>query len=88
LDQFLEMSTDRVVDGIIHYGGHTHVVPKPMLRGRRAMCDSPLVGNYGYSHEYEALRVTWILSREVLRLHEILKYIDGDRGNIFSGTIW
>jgi hypothetical protein len=34
LDQFTEISVDRVVDGIIHYGGCTHVVPESTLRER------------------------------------------------------
>jgi hypothetical protein len=44
LDHFIDISTLRVMDGIIHYGGHTHVVPE----------STPLAGNYGYSYEYEA----------------------------------
>jgi hypothetical protein len=45
LDQFSEISVDRVVDG--YPLGHTHVVPESTLREMimRAMCDSPLVGN-------------------------------------------
>jgi hypothetical protein len=50
----------------------------------RAMCDSPLAGNFGYLYEYEAPQVTGILSREVFRLHRLLEYIDGDRDSIFS----
>jgi hypothetical protein len=44
LDPFLEMSTDRVVDGSIHYRGPTHIVHESTLREMimRAMYDSPL----------------------------------------------
>jgi hypothetical protein len=47
LDHFTEISVDRVVDGIIHYGGCTHVVLESTLRERimRAMYDSPLTGH-------------------------------------------
>jgi hypothetical protein len=77
LDQFSEISTDRVVDG---YEGHTCVVSDLTLREMimRVICDSPLAGNSKYSHEYEAPQVTWILSREVFRLHRLLRYIDDD----------
>jgi hypothetical protein len=54
----------------------------------RAMCDSPLTGNFGYLYEYEAPQVTGILSREVFRLHGLLEYIDGDRDSIFPGAVW
>jgi hypothetical protein len=68
LGQFTEISVDRVVDGIIHYGSHTHVVPEFTLRDKimRAMCDSPLTENSGYSYEYEAPRVPGVLFKEVL----------------------
>jgi len=90
LDQFTEISSNRVVDGIIHYGGCTLVVIEPTLKERsmRDMYDSPLVGNSRYSYEYEAPKVTWILSKEVLRLHRLLEYVDGDRGSRFSSTVW
>jgi hypothetical protein len=60
LDQFTEISFNRVVDGIIHCRGCTHVVPESTLRERimRDMYYSPLAGHYGYSYEYEALQVT------------------------------
>jgi hypothetical protein len=68
LDQFTEISFDRVVDGIIHYGGCTHVVFESTLRERimRAMYDSPLAGHSGYSYEYEAPQVIGLLSRRYL----------------------
>jgi hypothetical protein len=49
-----------MVDDIIHFGGRTHVVPESKLRENimRAMCCSPLIGNSGYSYEYEAPHVT------------------------------
>ena len=54
---FREILANRVVDGIIHYGGRTHVVFESTLRERimRAMYDSPLAGHSGYSYEYEAM---------------------------------
>jgi len=69
-----------VVDVIIHYGCHTHVDLDPTLRKRstRAMCDSPLVGNYGHLYEYEAFQLTWLLSMEVFRIHGLLEYIESD----------
>jgi hypothetical protein len=78
-------SIDRVVDGIIHYRGCTLVSPEPPLREMimRAMCDPPSTGNFGYSYEYEAPQVTGILSREVFRLHILLRYIDDDRDRYF-----
>jgi hypothetical protein len=90
VDQFIEISVDRVVDGIIHYGGRTHIVPKSTLRELiiGAMCDSPLAGHFGSSHEYEAPKVTWILSREVFRLHRLLGYIDDDRDSRFPRAVW
>jgi hypothetical protein len=89
LDQFTENPTDRV-DGIIHYEGRTHVVPESTLRDKtmRAMCGSPLAGNFGYSYEYEPPQVTWLPSREVLILHGLLEYINGDRDSNFSVTVW
>jgi hypothetical protein len=56
LDQLTEISVGSVMDGIIHYEGRTHVSPESSLRENimRDMCDSPLVGNYGYLYEYEA----------------------------------
>jgi hypothetical protein len=87
LDQFSERLAGRVVGG---YGYYTHIVLESTLREEimSAICDSPLAGNYGYSHEYEAPQVTWILSREVFRIQGLLRYIDGDRDNIFLGAIW
>jgi hypothetical protein len=42
LDQFTEISIDRMVDGLVDYGDCTHVVPEFTLRERimRAMYDS------------------------------------------------
>jgi hypothetical protein len=90
MDQFIEISVDRVVDGIIHYGGHMHIVPKSTLIEdiMKVVCDSPLAGNSGYSREYEAPQVTWILSREMFRLHIFLRYMEGDRDSIFLGAFW
>jgi hypothetical protein len=60
LDQFTKISVDRVMDGIIHYGGHTHVVLESTLKKEimTTVCDSPLVGNSGYLYEYWAPQVT------------------------------
>ena len=60
LDQFREILANRVVDGIIHYGGRTHIVLESTLRERimRAMCDSPLIGHSRYLHDYEAPHMT------------------------------
>jgi len=81
------MSADRMVDG---YGGHTHIGPDSTLREEimQAMCDSPLIGNFGYLHEYEAVQVTWILSREVFKIHKLLRYMDSDRDTRFLGVVW
>jgi hypothetical protein len=58
-DQCTKISADRVVDGIIHYRGHTCVVPESTLRENimRVMCDSPLTRSSGYSYSYEAPQV-------------------------------
>jgi hypothetical protein len=60
MDQFIEISVDKVVDNIIHYGGHTHVVLDSTLRENimRVTHDSPLAGHFGYSYEYEVPQVT------------------------------
>jgi len=44
LDQFIDILVDKVVDGIIHYGGFTHVVPESTLRENimSSMYDSQL----------------------------------------------
>ena len=90
MDQFTEISFDRVVDGIIHYRGRTHIVLESTLREEimRAMYDSILTGNYRYLYEYESLQVTGLLSREAFRLHEFLKYSYNDQGSIFFGAVW
>jgi hypothetical protein len=79
-----------VVDGIIHYGGFTHVFLDSTLRERimRAMYDSPLAVHCGYSYEYEALQVTWIISKEVFRLHRLLGYTNHDQDRRFSDAFW
>jgi hypothetical protein len=83
LDQFTEISADRVVDGIIHYRGCAHVVLESTLRERimRARYDSLLTG-------HEAPQVPGLLSREVFRLHELLEYIDDDRDSGLPGAVW
>jgi hypothetical protein len=56
LDHFTEIYADRVVDGNIHYGGHTHPFPVSTLKERimGEMYYSSLTWNYRQSHEYEA----------------------------------
>jgi hypothetical protein len=90
LEHFTNNLADRVVDDIIHFGGHTHVVPESTLRERimRDMCGSPLARNFGNSYEYGTPQETSLLFREVFRLHGLLEYIDGDWDNKFLGTIW
>ena len=60
LDPFREILANRVVDGIIHYGGRTHIVLESILRERimRTMCGSPFIGNSRYMHDYEAPHMT------------------------------
>jgi len=60
LDQFTKILVDKVVDDIIHCGGHTHVVLESTLRDyfMQDMCDSLLAGNSRYSYEYEAPQIT------------------------------
>jgi hypothetical protein len=76
LDQFLEILVDKMVDGIIQYRCCTNVFLESTLREwiMRAMYDSP--------------QVTWIISKEVFRLHGLLEYIYGDRDNIFLDEFW
>jgi hypothetical protein len=49
LGQFIEIPTDRVVDGIIHYKGPKLESHEPPLIEMimKAMYDPPLTGNFG-----------------------------------------
>jgi hypothetical protein len=85
LGQFREILVDRVVDGIIHYRVRTLVSFEPPLR--EMTCDPLSIGNFWYSYEYEAPKVTMILSREAFILHRLLGYIDDDRDIRFPGIV-
>jgi len=87
LDQFTEISIDRVLDVIIHYKGRTFVFYEFTYREMimRDMCDPPLKRNFLYLYEYEAPYVIGVLSREVFRIHILHDYIENDQ---LPGAVW